>query len=444
MRTWMAAAALAAIGAAGAWAQDPSGEPYYGSVSLSAGFANDPHEVAISAGGSVDASALGAGCVGMIGDPPDFDLTYEAGTLPLYISATSDSDVTLVVNLPDGSWACDDDSAGDLNPGLRFDNPQSGLYDIWVGDLGGAGGMPAATIRISELGFAHGSGAADASGVDINGTPYFGAVSLSAGFTDDPHSVYISAGGSNDASALDPSCVGMIGDSPDFNLTYTAGGFPLYLSATSDADLTLVVNTPNGTWACDDDGADSPLDPGLTWAKPASGLYNIWVGHYDSGDTVDSTLNISETGYHTTRAAGAGGGASIDPGAAPVYGDVRLEAGFTPDPHAMTLTPGGAMDARSVDPSCAGQVGSAPDVDLYYTAGAFPLYIYVESDEDTTLVVNTPDGSWICDDDSGAGLNPGLGFKAPASGLYDIWVGRFGDAGGTATLNISETTFPRD
>jgi hypothetical protein len=120
MRTWMAAAALAAIGAAGAWAQDPSAEPYYGSVSLSAGFADDPHEVAISAGGSVDASALGAGCVGMIGDPPDFDLTYEAGTLPLYISATSSSDVSLIINMPDGSWACDDDSAGDLNPGLHL------------------------------------------------------------------------------------------------------------------------------------------------------------------------------------------------------------------------------------------------------------------------------------------------------------------------------------
>jgi hypothetical protein len=382
----------------------------------------------------------------MTGDPPDFDLNYEAGTLPLYLSAASASDVSLVVNLPDGTWVCDDDSAGNLNPGLRFDNPQSGLYDIWVGTVGGSGGeMPAATISISELGFGAGGGAPDASGVDITGTPYFGSVSLASGFSDDPHSVYISAGGSNDASALDPSCVGMIGGSPDFNLTYTAGALPLYLSATSDSDLTLVVNTPNGSWACDDDGADSPLDPGLMWAKPASGVYNIWVGHYDSGETADATLHISETGYHTTRVTGASGSGSINPGAEPVYGDIRLDAGFTPDPYTMSLTPGGEMDAREVDPSCVGQVGSAPDVDLYYTAGAFPLYIYAESAEDTTLVVNTPDGQWICDDDAGVGFNPGVGFKAPASGLYDIWVGRYGGGvGGTATLNVSETTFPRD
>jgi hypothetical protein len=237
----------------------------------------------------------------------------------------------------------------------------------------------------------------------------------------------------------------MIGSAPDFNLTYTAGGLPLYLSATSDSDLTLVVNTPSGEWACDDDGADSPLDPGLMWAKPTSGVYNIWVGHYESGETADATLHISETGYHTTRVGGAGGGGSIDPGASPVYGDIRLDAGFTPDPHTMSITPGGEMDAREVDPSCVGQVGSAPDVDLYYNAGGFPLYLYVESAEDTTLVVNTPDGQWICDDDSGIGFNPGLGFKAPASGLYDIWVGRYGGGvGGNATLNVSETTFPRD
>jgi hypothetical protein len=37
-----------------------------------------------------------------------------------------------------------------------------------------------------------------------------------------------------------------------------------------------------------------------------------------------------------------------------------------------------------------------------------------------------------------------VSFKAPESGRYDIWVGRFGDAGGSATLNISEVQFPRD
>jgi hypothetical protein len=445
MRSLVVAAAGAALGLSGAWAQDPGGDPYYGSVTLEGGFTEDPYTVSIAAGGSVDSSGLGGGCVGMVGDPPDFDLYYTPGGLPLYISAVSDSDVSLVVNLPDGTWACDDDSGGNLNPLLQFDNPQSGLYDIWVGRVGGSGDMPNATLYISELsGGVGGSASLGGTGIEIGGTPYFGSVTLASGFAEDPYSVGITAGGSNDASTLGAGCVGMIGGPPDFNLSYSSGSYPLYLSATSDADLTLVVNTPDGGWACDDDGADSPLDPGLMWSKPASGLYNVWVGHYGGGDTPQATLHISETGYHTTRVGGGSGGA-IDAAAAPTYGDVRLVAGFVPDPHTLTVTPGGTIDARTVNDACVGQVASAPDIDLYYTAGAFPLYIFVESSEDTTLVVNTPDGQWICDDDAGVGVNPGLGFKAPASGLYDVWVGRYGGGvSGSATLNISETTFPTD
>jgi hypothetical protein len=438
----LAAAASVALGA-GAYAQSPDGEPTYGSVTLEAGFSDDPHAVSITAGGDIDAS--GVGCVGMIADAPDYDLYYTPGDLPLYLSAESGSDVSLIVNLPDGSWACDDDSAGNLNPGLTFDSPQSGLYDVWIGAVGDGANGAEATLYISELGYgADGSSGGGATGIDATGTPYFGEVSLTSGFSEDPYSVYISAGGSNDASSLGGSCVGAIGGPPDFNLTYSAGSLPLYLTATSDSDVTLVVNAPDGSWYCDDDSAGSGTDAGLTWSKPQSGLYNVWVGHYSGsgGETVEATLNVSETGYHTTRAGGAATG--IDPGAEPAYGNVELTAGFTPDPYTLDLTPGGDNDARSVDESCAGQVASAPDFDLYYTPGAFPLYIYVESDDDTTLVINTPDGEWICDDDSGVGLNPGVGFKAPAAGLYDIWVGRFGGAEGSATLNISETNFPRD
>jgi hypothetical protein len=234
----------------------------------------------------------------------------------------------------------------------------------------------------------------------------------------------------------------MVGGPPDFNLEYTAGGLPLYLSASSGDDLTLLVNSPDGSWYCDDDSGAGPLDPGLSWVKPQSGTYNIWVGRLSTSDLVDATLHISEVSYHAT---GSGSGSSgIDLTAAPVYGDVTLSSGFTPDPYTLSLTPGGSNDASTVDATCTGQVGSAPDVDLYYTSGNLPLYIYVQSGDDTTLVINTPDGDWICDDDAGAGLNPGVSFKAPESGRYDIWVGRFGDAGGSATLNISEVQFPRD
>jgi hypothetical protein len=434
--------AAATLASAGALAQNATAVPNYGSTSLRAGFNGDPYSVSLTAGGSIDAaSSLGGACVGDISNAPDFELTYTSGNLPLYLSAGSDRDVSLIVNMPDGSWLCDDDSAGNLNPGLTLNSPSSGVYDIWVGDLSGAG--PAATLYISELSY-QGSGAGSgrsSNAIDLSAEPYFGSVSLSSGFSGDPYTVSLSAGGANPASNVAAGCAGMVGGPPDFNLMYTPGGLPLYISASSGDDLTLLVNGPDGSWYCDDDSGAGPLDPGLSWSKPQSGTYNIWVGRLSTSDLVDATLYISEIDYYTT---GTGGGSGIDLSASPVYGDITLSSGFTPDPYTLSLTPGGSNDASTVDASCAGQVGSAPDVDLYYTSGSLPLYIYVESGDDTTLVINTPDGDWICDDDSGVGLNPGVSFKAPGSGRYDIWVGRFGDAAGSATLRISEVQFPRD
>ena len=435
-------AAAATLASASTLAQNATAVPNYGSASLRAGFNGDPYTVSLTAGGSIDAgSSLGGACVGDISNAPDFELTYTSGTLPLYLSAVSGRDVSLIVNLPDGSWLCDDDSAGNLNPGLTLSSPASGVYDIWVGDLSGA--SPSTTLYISELGYQGSGSGATSNAIDLSASPYYGSVTLASGFTEDPYSVSLSAGGTNAASSAAVGCAGMVGGPPDFNLSYTAGSLPLYVSASASDDLTLLVNGPDGSWYCDDDSGAGPLDPGLYWPKPASGTYNIWVGRLSTSDLVDATLYISEVDFYTTS-TGGGGSSGIDLSASPVYGDVSLSSGFTPDPYTLSLTPGGSNDASTVDASCAGQVGSAPDVDLYYTSGSLPLYIYVESGDDTTLVINTPDGDWICDDDSGVGLNPGVSFKAPGSGRYDIWVGRFGDAAGSATLRISEVQFPRD
>lgn len=131
------ALAGAAFVATGAMAQDYSASPTSGQVRLSEGFPNDPYTVELIAGGNIDASRLGGACVGSIANAPDFRLTYQTnGNLPLTIVAISDGDTTLVINGPDGRWHCDDDSGGDLNPGVLFQSPQSGVYDIWVGSIG--------------------------------------------------------------------------------------------------------------------------------------------------------------------------------------------------------------------------------------------------------------------------------------------------------------------
>jgi hypothetical protein len=118
-----------------------------------------------------------------------------------------------------------------------------------------------------------------------------GSVSLSVGFTPDPYTTDIAPGGGNDASALGYGCSGMIAEAPDFSLTYEAGAAPLIIKAISSGDTTLVINTPTGAWACDDDSAGD-YDPQITFGSPESGRYDIWVGALD--DTSTSTLVITE------------------------------------------------------------------------------------------------------------------------------------------------------
>lgn len=126
--------------------------------------------------------------------------------------------------------------------------------------------------------------------------------------------------------------------------------------------------------------------------------------------------------------------------ASPNYGQAILETGFMPDPHFVDLVAGGTINVRdTLGGECRGYVTSAPDYDLYYAAGdEYPLVISAASASDVTLVIHAPDGTWHCDDDGGNGLNASIVFDNPESGLYDIWVGSYGDHDFPARLGISE------
>jgi len=153
MQSRLVAAALAAMAVTigPVVAQNFNRAPSFGTVNLNANFAPDPYAVNVTAGGTVSAERLGGSqCLGTIADAPDVRLNYRAGQgLPLYLSVVANTDTTLVVNLPNGQWACNDDFQG-VNPGLVFNNPQSGQYDIWIGHYNRGSRVPA-QLRISEV-----------------------------------------------------------------------------------------------------------------------------------------------------------------------------------------------------------------------------------------------------------------------------------------------------
>lgn len=125
-------------------------EPTFGAVSLRSGFVPDPHTRRVIAGG--DNHFLGSeDCRfgGWFASPPDYRLIYEAGrypTLTIYVDAPGDT--MLLVNDPHSRWYCNDDYS-ERNPLIRFANPPSGQYDIWVGTYNRAN-VRNAVIFISE------------------------------------------------------------------------------------------------------------------------------------------------------------------------------------------------------------------------------------------------------------------------------------------------------
>lgn len=267
-----------------------------------------------------------------------------------------------------------------------------------------------------------------------NGT--FGRVTLNTGFEPDPHNVTVTAGGPVDATTLTEDCAGRIAARPSFSLRYTSGELPLIISATSDADTTLVVRAPDRSWHCNDDTLG--LDPAVRFDAPRSGRYQIWVGTFgEESAAAPATLHISEVVAGEADPEGM-----PNPALPPTYGEVALVSGFTPDPHTKDISAGGGFNAASLSPGCTGWIAAEPDYRVNWTAGSgsLPLVFSVQSDADTTLVINDAAGNWVCDDDGGNNnLNPAITFTNPASGQYDVWVGTFAEGDlEKSTLNVSE------
>lgn len=272
----------------------------------------------------------------------------------------------------------------------------------------------------------------EVSSQSISAEPNFGSLSLDEGFVPDPQSVSVTSGGSINVG-IGACNYGYVSDAPDVDLYYTtSGGSDLYLYVVGDGDTTLLVNTPDGDWVCDDDSYGDG-DPILVLPNASGGLYNIWAGSY-SNDYHDATLFVSEVDPQGNTSSVIVPDYSLDP----TYGSETLEEGFLPDPYTLDLVAGGSIEL-DMGECTYGYVAEAPDFDLYYeTSGESDLYIYALSDEDTTLLINTPDGNWICNDDGHYGSHPLIVVPAAGGGLYDIWVGSYdGDTAG-ATLHISE------
>ena len=257
-------------------------------------------------------------------------------------------------------------------------------------------------------------------GLNAGGAPRYGSLVLAPGFMPAPAVFNALSGGDIDVKSLrlGDNCLGYAASDPDF-LVELKGEFSrvTFLSA-SDADTTLIVSLPNGSYACNDD--TNGLNPALVFFNPPAGAYRIWIGSYAPEAYDESALYISEAGPEALPTTATG----PDPEREPLYGETALAPGFQPTPFTIQIVGGGRNRvADAVDgEACRGFVSEAPDFSVTLGEAFTELWFAVHSPADMTLLAYDADGNWHCSDNH-LGANPGIGFSFPSAGRYDIWVG---------------------
>lgn len=227
-----------------------------------------------------------------------------------------------------------------------------------------------------------------------------------------------------------------VGDLHVFERYLTGGVEYRFIGACDNEcdDLDLMLLDANGAPVLDSEGApiqDVLVDnyPVVVFTPPSDGAYLLQLSMFTCS---------AEPCYAGVRVLEARTNWAMTPN----YGEVALRSADFPDPHVLDLDAGGYVDMQGRLEACPGYITERPDYRVHYEPDehAAPLIFSVNSDVDTTLVINGPDGRWYCDDDSGVrGANPMLMFDTPRGGQYDVWVGLYPEPGtAPARLVISE------
>jgi hypothetical protein len=110
----------------------------------------------------------------------------------------------------------------------------------------------------------------------------------------------------------------------------------------------------------------------------------------------------------------------------PAYITLNLEAGFPLDPFLVSVNGGGPYDASGLGPGCVGYVNNDPTVTLDWEGETEFVETFFYSDHDPVLIVQTPSGEFLCNDDANdVLLDPVVEIANPPQGRYNIWVGSF-------------------
>jgi hypothetical protein len=288
------------------------------------------------------------------------------------------------------------------------------------------------------------------------------AISPQAGFPLDPFLVSLQGGGPVDASTVSDACSGFVAEAPAVTVDYQGEADLLRAFFLSNGDTTLVVQTPDGDYLCNDDTHPLLLDPSIVITSPVQGVYSVWVGSVAAQDLIPGFLVFTTKESVTAgnlaladlvrrqplpatqplRQRQIDAGQRLAEALAAVEDAAALEAGG--DDVTVEVTADGDLPVPELltnDALCSGLVSLAPSYAFDWSGETDTLSLLVEADGDTTLLVRTPQGDLLCSDDASADtLNPLVAISEPAEGRYLVWVGRITpDEPVSGVLTITET-----
>lgn len=214
------------------------------------------------------------------------------------------------------------------------------------------------------------------------------------------------------SSVGNPSCSGQIPIRPHLALAVQQPT-QLIASTRGSDDLTLLVQSPDGTIRCDDDsGGDRqallsiPLEPGV---------HRLWVGTFSA---TDASFEVALEWDAIGEMPGPDG---LAHGAPPELGELRVEGEETVGSFVGEVR--GISAASEAQPGCDGYLPAQPQARVR-SDDPFWLEVVTESDVDLVMLLRAQDGTIHCDDDSGGNRQPRLGVSLPA-GDHAVWVGTF-------------------
>jgi hypothetical protein len=303
----------------------------------------------------------------------------------------------------------------------------------------------ALAVLLLALVFAAGASAQEI--IDPAATPTFAYVNLHADFSLDPYLLRVESSGTLDASGISGDCTGYVPGVPDVVVNWTGATDQLSFFVYSDTDPVLLVATPSGDILCNDDFSLDTLNPVVSIPNPEEGAYAVFVGAYDAEQTAYGWLGIT-----TQTAQGIDiANADLRPMLAlapsptvaelilrspdelqyadrPIFGQTELAQGFV-----RLRVPASAAGTEAAsgfafgDTACAGTINLTPSYRFTYVGDPQPLFVFFNGENDASLIVRLPDGSFACSGDAAEdNLNPALLLEDAQEGDYTLWLGSTG------------------